>query len=155
MTDSIDSVQAVYNTSNNENVWLLYLFIMSFNKDLLITIYLSCLVSWAALRSSCMFLVICSVLQITSSVQGRVASSSPSSPWSTASEAGRGLLQMERKPFTAVCTAIHEDSFKFFISTTKQSKVLFPVVKQMDTGLWNELTAVQQKLKLGKKIQCQ
>lgn len=53
--------------------------------------YLSCLVSWAALRSSWMFLVICSVLQMTSSVHGSVASSSAPSPGSAPSEAGRGL----------------------------------------------------------------
>lgn len=33
--------------------------------------YLSCLFSWAALKSSCMFLVICSVFRMTSSVLGR------------------------------------------------------------------------------------
>lgn len=34
-------------------------------------LYLSCLFSWAARRSSCMFLVICSVFRMTSSVLGR------------------------------------------------------------------------------------
>ena len=39
-----------------------------------------------------MFLVICSVLQMTSSVHGMVASSPPSSPGCAASGAGGGLL---------------------------------------------------------------
>ena len=62
-------------------------------KRLRITVpgYLSCLFSWAALRSSCMFLVICSVLQMTSSVPGRVASASASSSGSNVSEAELGL----------------------------------------------------------------
>lgn len=78
--------------------------------------YLSCLVSWAALRSSCMFLVICSVLQMTSSVHGRVASSSPSSPGSTASEAGRGLLRMKRKYCFIICIVTHTDTCLYTLS---------------------------------------
>lgn len=47
--------------------------------------YLSCLNSWAALSSSWMFLVTCSVFSMTSSVQGKVGSGSPPSPPSSGS----------------------------------------------------------------------
>ena len=100
-----------------EQVDKFYTFLMLCINDLWTINYLSCFVSWAALRSSCMFLVICSVLQMTSSVHGRVASSSPSSPGSTASEAGTGLLQMKRKWFTAHS---QRQRFIYFTLTGKQ-----------------------------------
>lgn len=71
-------------------------------KTCLTSSYLSCLVSCAALRSSWMFLVICSVLQMTSSVHGSVASSTPSSAGSAPSVAVKRLL-VETECRGAVC----------------------------------------------------